>query len=149
MANTDNSFNRDRLIGLYLKENGLENAVRSEDFDTHFEFDEPIRIDTLPTNKNTKIYVTAKISSEYFGRKTLRYNRIHISDLPAITVNKTTENSLYSLLPIINSTYGLVLNTQDIEDADISGVPAGPYTPTLTIKETSLIFYAGTKIITT
>jgi hypothetical protein len=149
MANIDNSFNRNRLIGLYLKENGLSTLLSIEDFDTHFEFDNPLRLDILPTSKNTKIYVTAKITSEYFGRKTMRYNRIHITDIPTITVNKTTENTLYSLLPVINEQYGLFINDEDIEDIDISGVPAGQYSPTLTIKPTSLIFYSGTKIITT
>lgn len=149
MANIDNSFNRQRLIGLYLKENNLDNVLEIQDFDTHFEFDDPIRLDTLPTPKNTKIFVTAKLSSPYFGIKTLRYNRIHLTDLPTITVNKTTETSLYDLLPLINQTYGLVLNNQDIEDQDITAIPVGPFTPTFVIKTTSLIFYSGTKILTT
>lgn len=149
MANIDNSFNRNRLIGLYLKENGLSNTIRIEDFDTHFEFDDPLRLDILPTSRNTKIHVTAKITSEYFGRKTMRYNRIHNTDIPAITVNKTTENTLYDLLPVINQKYGLFINDQDVEDIDISAVPPGPHSPILTIKSTSLIFYSGTKIVIT
>lgn len=149
MANIDNSFNRNRLIGLYLKENNLQTTVNVSNFDTHFEFDDPVRINTLPTPKNTKIFVTAKIDSPYFGRKTLRYNRIHDTDLPALTVEKTTETTLYQLIPLINQQYGLFINNQDIEDQDITAEPAGPFTPVLVVKPTSLIFYSGTKIITT
>lgn len=149
MANVDYSFNRNRLIGLYLKENDLDNVLTPQDFDINFEFNDPVRIDTTPTTRNTYIQVTAKLDSRYYGIKTLRYNRIHLTDLPNITVDKTSEVSLYELLPIINSKYGLFLTQFDIEDQDISSEPSGPLVINLNIKNTSLLLYSGTKIVTT
>lgn len=149
MINTDTSFNRERIIALFLKENQLLLKVPPAKFAEHFYFEDPEVISTTPTNRNTKLGVTALASSEYFGRKTIRYNRIHLTDLIDLTVEKSGEETIYELLPKINTIHGTFFTDQDIEDEDITGEPDGDYTPDLIIKVTSLIFYDGPKIVLT
>lgn len=148
MANIDNSFNKDRLASLFIKEANLIN-INLSNFDDNFYFEDPIKIITLPTSKNTIITVTAKAASDYYGTKTLRYNRIHISDLPTIEVEKESESNIHQLLYKINLKYGLFLTTEDVDNDDITSLSAGLINVNLNIKDTSLIFYSGIKVIIT
>jgi hypothetical protein len=149
MPNIDIGFNKTKLIDLYINRNGLTGLINRNQFDDNFYFNDPVRQDGVLPTHNTYVSVVAKASSAYFGIKRLKYNRIHVTELPTIEVEKETESSVYELLDKINSKYGLYLNEYDIEDEDVSAEPSGLIEINLTIKPTSLIFYSGPIITTT
>lgn len=151
MSNTDISFNRDRLIGIFLKVNGLSSSILITEFDDHFYFEDPIELETEPTisfykktpnqarsEKNTKIHVRTKPSSPYFGRKRVKYNRISVADMPEIIVNVVDETTVYELIDKINAKYRLYLTTHDLEDGPVTDT--GDVKIDLVFKSTSLIF---------
>ena len=102
---------------------------------------------TLPV-RNTKIVLSPKQSSGYYGNKTIWYNRIHISELGPITVQKGTATSMWGLIPAINAKYGIYLSTTDIIDAALPVNQTGEIAVTLNISQASLMFYAGPVIQT-
>ena len=138
MLNIDTSFNRERLIGLFLKTNNLLSDISIIDFDKHFYFEEPIIV--TGQSFNTKLPVIAKLSSKYFGRKMIKYNRLSLLDLPIITVKQDGESSLYELLPKINTQYGLLLTKADIYNENLLDGFVGDVTFNLEFKPSSLIF---------
>lgn len=103
---------------------------------------------------NTAINVIS-IGGDYIGRKALNYRRLALDKLlRGITVqmNKYSANqgaagsvvfTVYNLLPLINSKYGLNLTTDDVADVNIlrgNTQENGYYTTTVTVtaKPTSL-----------
>lgn len=152
MANTDNSFNRERLISLFIKSNSVPGVVDVNTFDDNFTFEDPIDMGSespvvysvSPDNgldkefRNTEVNVKAKTQSPYFGRKKLKYNRLSGGDLPEIIVTVVAETTIYQVLTKINSKYGLFLTSSDIDDGPIVG--PGEVAINLTFKPTSLIF---------
>lgn len=97
---------------------------------------------SLPV-RNTKILITPKSDSGYYGIKTLWYNRIHISELGNIVVNKGTATTVSQLLPAINSKYGISLTAGDIVDEALSPAQTGEIVVYLNINPNSLMFYTG------
>lgn len=150
MPNVDTSFNRERLKAIFLEKNGIISTIPVEDFDKHFEFEDPVDLggtqtviyDTtnnqLDSNRNTIVKVIAKVGSPYFGRKKLLYNRISIGDLPVISVDVDTETTIYQLLNKINEKYGLYLTELDIFNGLVTG--SGQTVIDLAFRPTSLIF---------
>jgi hypothetical protein len=151
MSNTDLSFNRDRLIGIFLRVNNLSSSILISEFDDHFYFEDPLGLEVDPIisfykktpnksrlEKNTKIYVRTKPSSPYFGRKRVKYNRISVADIPEIVINIEDETTTHELIEKINAKYRLYLTTHDIQDTPVSG--SGDTLIDLVFKPTSLIF---------
>lgn len=111
---------------------------------------------TVPGNAamNTAINVISS-SNDYIGRKQLNYRRLSLNNLfrgMTVQVNKYSANqaaagsvvfTLYQLLPIINTLYGLNLGEDDFANVNIlrgSAQENGFYTSTtsITAKATSL-----------
>ena len=139
MSNADIGFNRQKLINLFLKESQLTEI----NFDENFFFTDPQKVETSGVLKNTKLPVIAKIDSDFYGVRTLHYNRVHVSLLPVTEIQKEDETTLYSVLYKINQKYGLFLSENVVEDSDITAYPNGLFLPRLIFIETSLIFYSG------
>ncbi len=98
--------------------------------------------------RNTRISFTFNTFSGKSGIRWINYNRIHKSELPVLNVTRTTETTVYELLPLIRSLYNLPITEQDIEPDIITGNDLD-ITVDLIIKDTSLIFYDGPIITTT
>lgn len=97
--------------------------------------------------RNTRIFLTPKARTGYYGSKIIYYDRIHVNDLPAVTVTKGTSVTVYDILTKYNTATGLGIKQEDVFDgplpvADASGMVAVP----LSIKATSVVFYGTTKI---
>lgn len=150
MPNTDISFNKRRLMALFLEKNNLINTIPVDDFDKHFDFEEPVDLgggmQVLFTDtdnqsaliRNTSVRVIAKVGSPFFGRKKITYNRISVSDIPEIYIDVVDETNVYQLINKINDKYGLFLTEYDILNEAISGT--GNIKIELAFKPTSLIF---------
>lgn len=111
-------------------------------------FSNPVRaIDVLPI-KNTSVVLTPITSSGFYGKKTVYYNRIHISEAGAIVVARGAANNHVALLPAINTKYGLYLTTDDIIDHVIPAGQTGDITVPLEINPNSLTWYDGAVIVT-
>lgn len=98
--------------------------------------------------RNTKLVISPKSNSGYYGNKVIWYNRIHISELGTITVNKGTSTLYSQLIPAINTKYGIYLSVDDIVDGPLPVGQSGEIAVTLPINPSSLMFYSGAKIIT-
>lgn len=119
-------------------------AISTADVD----FDLPQRATGPTPLRNTKVRLFPKMTSEYFGSRLFWYNRIHVSEISPIAVNKGTANSYWDLIDEINETYGLFLSTDDIVDTPIPPEQTGLIYLTLDINPNSLMFYGGPLIIT-
>ena len=116
---------------------------------------------TIPGNSlvNSQIKISAAPGGAYIGSTVLNYRRLSFNSLfrsVVVQVNKYSPNqasgsstaivfTVYNLLPIINSLYGMNLTTDDVADGNlIRGTVQenGFYTSTLTVaaKATSLGF---------
>lgn len=102
---------------------------------------------TLPV-KNTVVRLIPAISSGYSGTKTVRYDRIHKSQLGSLTITKTTETRYAHVLAKINSKYGTYLTLTDIIDQPLPSSPPGETTIDLPINPTSYLYYDGAVIPT-
>ena len=112
-----------------------------------FVFSDPI----VPTGnapvRNTYIQLTPLANTGYYGTKTVWYNRIFIGDIGPITIPKGNAVYVSDLLPAINSTYGILLQSSDIVDAILPTTTiGGDVTITLVCSPSSYIFYGGTQI---
>lgn len=103
---------------------------------------------TLPA-RNTTVSLSYKISTTSHGRKTISYDRLHVSKLPAITVTKGTATRFSHLIEQINQKYNLSLSLHDIIDRDIVDIPDGDSIVELPINPDSYIYYTGDQVLTT
>lgn len=107
-------------------------------------FSDPVRSEPSPIPlRNTSITIVPVTSSGLYGRRVFHYNRIHISELGTVTVDKGSATTVYQLLAAINDKYGLYLTEDDVYDQILSPVVTGDIDIDLQIKPTSLIWYAG------
>lgn len=97
--------------------------------------------------RNTRIFLTPKASTGYYGPRVIYYDRVHLSDLGAITLIKGDTTTIYGAITKINQKYGLGITQDDIEDGPLPEANEdGVVGLTLTFKPTSVIFYGSTKI---
>lgn len=98
--------------------------------------------------RNTTVTLTYRINTTSHGRKTISYDRLHVSKIPPITITKGTATKISDLLEQINSKYNLSLTIHDIIDRDITDIPDGESVVELPISPNSYIFYTGDQVIT-
>lgn len=87
-----------------------------------FVFDTPQSITVTASGKNTKIKLTAKLTSVYYGFREVFYKRLNFSDIfnneKTPLINKTALK-LSELIPNINNLYGINLTEDDYYEVDI------------------------------
>lgn len=107
-------------------------------------FANPVRSEPTPIPlRNTHVVITPVTSSGLYGKRIFHYNRIHISELGTVTVEKGSATTVYQLLSAINVKYGLYLTEDDVIDQVLSPIITGEIEVDLEIKPTSLAWYAG------
>lgn len=116
-------------IDVYLDDVDFSNPVKSE-------------ISPVPL-RNTSVTITPKTVSGLYGRKIFHYNRIHISEVGPIVVEKGSANNHEQILPTINLKYGLYLVPDDIINQSISPMLTGEIEIELQINPNSLTWYDG------
>jgi hypothetical protein len=112
------------------------------------EFGTPVRVTDPNPPRNTRLQITSKTVSGFYGVKTINYNRMHISEIGTIQVQRGAANNHIALLPAINTKYGLFLTAEDIVDQVIPVGQTGLITVPLEISANSLSFYGGAIIVT-
>jgi hypothetical protein len=112
------------------------------------EFGTPVRVTDPNPPRNTRLQITSKTESGFYGVKTINYNRMHISEIGTIQVERGAANNHIALLPAINTKYGLFLTAEDIVDQVIPVGQTGLITVPLEISANSLSFYGGAIIVT-
>lgn len=87
-----------------------------------FVFDTPQSITVTASGKNTKIKLSAKETSTYYGFREIFYKRLNFSDIfnneKTPLINKTALK-LSELIPNINNLYGINLTEDDYIEADV------------------------------
>lgn len=142
MATTPNL--RDGKESLLAMVNVMENMnININDVD----FSDPVKVTTSNPIRNTTVKITGKDNSGYYGIKTIWYDRIHISELGTILIDKGAATRYAQLLPAINERYGLFLTDADIVDGPLPVGSTGEISVILPISPTSYKFYAGTVVI--
>ena len=146
-------YNAKDVIIEYIRENeGLDVYL------TDVDFSNPTRAeptsdpenpgDTILPLRNTFVKITPKTVSGLYGVKTFHFNRIHISEVGVIEVEKGAATTHAGLLPAINTKYGLYLMPDDIVDQILNPALTGLITVVLQINPNSLTFYDGAVIAT-
>lgn len=111
-----------------------------------FDFGNPQTPTVQGPLKNSIITITPKAGSGYYGARTVWYNRIHISEMGLLYVDRLVTDVMVSdLLPRINESYGVEIKPSDIIDV---ALPTDINTPAdIQFSESSIIFYGGDKIV--
>lgn len=121
----------------------LKTNYRIEDFD----FGTPEVVQVVQPTRNTKIRLGPKMSSGYYGVRTIFYNRIHASELGKIIVPYAGEPFLSGLLPQINEKYGIQILPEDIIDRPIAApTTSNQVEVQLEFNPNSIIYYSSTFI---
>jgi hypothetical protein len=132
---------RQSLVNLYNKRMNLNLNPDDVDFST------PLRVEAGKPY-NTLVTISPKTHVMAIGNCKVAYNRVHISRLGVIAVDKNVAVSMHDLLDEINAKYELNLTTEDIEDTLLDPLMDGVIVLTLQVKPTSVMYYSGTEIFT-
>lgn len=129
----------------------LYNNVRStnlsvEEFEANFNVGLPQR-NTEPTdNRNTFIIITPRLQSKYIGNFKLKYDRVHVGELPEIVIDRPLDAVyVHDVLPVITEKYGIQLTENDVLNNELTGIDSTPIV--LEISPMSILYYAGTVIL--
>jgi hypothetical protein len=109
-----------------------------------FVFSDPEIPSEINPIRNTKIKLIPKAASGYYGVKTIYYNRVHLSELGAVTIEKGSAINLVDLLPSINTKYGVYIKPSDVVDYRLPSVGTSQdIVVTLDFTSTSVVFYSS------
>jgi hypothetical protein len=111
-------------------------------------FSNPTPNTDITKNRNTKVTVTFKPEYGNYGTKEIFYNRIHINDLPVLTVARGSATTYHQLIPILNSTYNLNLTENDLDDSALPDVVSANVTISLPVANNSYLYYDSAPINT-
>ena len=67
-------------------------------------------------NRNTRLVLDAPLDSTSVGRTTIYYDRINLSTITGLNVEKGSATSLVQLLPAINELMGVEFEAADVVD---------------------------------
>lgn len=130
------------LVAYYNKKKNLNLSVDDVIFDV------PQRVDIPGSLSNSSVRLFHKLGTPYVGSPKIYYDRIHVSYLGTITIEKGTSTRLYQLLPAINSKYNISITPDDVEDEFYGSIGGGEILVNLKIKESSVTYYDGDIIYT-
>lgn len=130
------------LVAYYNKKKNLNLSVADVEFGT------PERLDTPGTLSNNSVRLFHKLGVPYIGSPKLYYDRIHVSFLGTITIEKGNSVRLYQLLPAINQKYSINITEEDVEDEQLGSIGTGEILVNFKIKPTSVTYYDGDIIYT-
>lgn len=131
---------REILLSMVNDQEGLNLSLND------FEFENPVLASTPDPIRNTVIKMVPKASSGYYGKRTIWYNRIHISDIGIIIVERGTATRVSHLLDKINEKYGIFIAPEDIIDA-VLPAPGDTEEIHINFAPNSIVFYGGQKIV--
>lgn len=106
---------------------------------TDYDFVNPVQYSGLFSTKNTKLYMVPKPNSGKYGRITLYYNRIDLSNFEGFTVTRGVKTSTLDVCDELNDHYGINLYPDDLLPDLITGAP----TLFITASPSSLMFIGG------
>lgn len=132
---------RQALVNLYNKRMKL--SLKPEDVD----FSTPMRMEQGKPY-NTTVIISPKTHVMAIGDCKVGYNRIHISRLGVITIERGDAVTMHDLLSAIRTKYELVLTEEDVEDTVIDPLLQGLIVLDLQIKPTSVMYYSGLEVFT-
>lgn len=132
---------RQALVNLYNKRMKLD--LRPDDVD----FSTPIRANAGQPY-NTLVTISPKTHVMAIGNCKVAYNRIHVSRLGVISVDRGGAVTMHDLLQKIQDKYDLVFTHEDVEDTVIDPLLQGIIALDIQIKPTSVMYYAGAEIFT-
>lgn len=132
------------LVGLYNKVK--ETSLTVQQFESNFNVGLPQRLDDPQGDRNTLIVITPRLQSVYIGNFNLKYNRIHIGELPEIVIDRPLDAThIYDVIDIINDKYGLNLTQNDVLNNTLTGVDSTPIV--LEVSPMSIVYYGGAVIV--
>ena len=132
-------------IEILMEQINVEN--NTELLASDFLFSAPSPATLVYSDVNTQLTLTPKVTSGYFGSRTIYYKRMDINQILSneqVEILITTETLLSEIIPQINTKYGINLTTDDYIDNALPVVnPAAPDAPlavVVAIKPTSYLF---------
>lgn len=87
-----------------------------------FDISSPVIYNSTRNTSNTSVRLTPKAGTGYYGTSEIHYKRLDISEIfdsQVFSYNPQTETTLYDLIPIINSFYGIYLKEEDLINVPI------------------------------
>lgn len=113
-------------------------------------FGAPTAVDPEATGLITNVTASATLGSGYSGSQTFTYNRVGLEFMnvnePDLVI-ETEETSIHALIPYLNTTFGIQLTADDIEDGVVPAQQPDVNQPlTITAKAGSLV-WAGSVVL--
>lgn len=112
------------------------------------DFGKPARIDTAGTEHNTVVRIYPKLGTKYYGSPRLYYDRIHISLLGVISVEKGIATTVWEVIDQINEKYNVGITTEDVLNDTLPATTTGMVVVNLNVNPDSITFYDGPMIYT-
>ena len=132
---------RQALVNLYNKRMKLDLKPDDVDFST------PIRAQPGQPY-NTLVTISPKTHVMAIGNCKVAYNRVHVSRLGVISVDRGDAVTMHDLLQKIRDKYDLALTQEDVEDTVIDPFLQGTIVLSIQFKPTSVMYYGGAEIFT-
>lgn len=142
MTNPKLATAREEIIGWINKAKLLDIPVED------VTFSKPIPYTGPNPPWHVKVTVTPNANTMWIGKHTHNYDRIHISELGVIIVNKGDALRLNDLLPQISEVCGVKFDVDDLIDYELDGSTSGNIVVDLQANPDSLMYYDGPKIYT-
>lgn len=119
-----------------------------------FTFSDPEVVTLVFSEANTKVKITPKVTSVYYGSRDIYYKRMDISQIlnnELVEIIPASETLLSQLIPQINSAFGINLTADDYNDTTLPVVnPADPdavLSVAINIKPTSYLFFGTGNLV--
>lgn len=139
-------------IEILMEQINVEN--NTELLASDFVFSAPTAATLVYSDVNTQVTITPKVTSGYFGSRTIYYKRMDINQILSndqVEILTTTETLLSHIVPQINTKYGINLTTADYIDAPLPSInpaePDAPLSVIVAIKPTSYLFTGTSSLV--
>lgn len=122
----------------------IVNIISDENYTLDdLDFSTPTRNEDDSDSRNTKVDLFFKTEKGNYGKKTLYYNRAHVSELPTLTISRLGATTYHDVIDTINETYNLFLTPNDIINGPLPNVIDSIITVVLPISPESYKLYDG------